>query len=126
MTRKGSFRVDVFDCTVHIVLTDSIKRSINYHLRKHNVTKDELLAFEPSGFFCKPDPERIGDYYILFLNEDLAVDIVNHEKCHLVEQILTDRDIKPIDEIRSYLDGYISSQIDLFFKKRKIKVKNKR
>lgn len=125
MTRKGSFKVDVFDCTVHIIITDSIKRSINYHLRKYN-NKDELLTFEPSGFFCKPDPERIGNYYILFSNEDLAIDLINHEKSHLVEEILTDRDIKPVDEIRSYLDGFISHKIDSFFKKRKIKVKNKR
>lgn len=123
MTIKGKFNVNVFDCNIHIVLTDSIKRSINYHLRKYN---QELLTFEPSGLFCKPDPDRIGNYYILFCIEDLAIDVINHEKSHLVEQILVDRDIKPVDEIRSYLDGYLSHQIDLFFKKRKIKVKNKR
>lgn len=123
MTRKGKFNVDVFDCTIHIVIATSVKSSVNYYLRKHN---HDLIDFEPSGFFCKPDPDRIGNYFIFFSEEDLAVDIINHEKSHLVEQILLDRDIKPIDEVRSYLDGYISRRIDQFFKERKVKIKNKR
>jgi len=125
MTIKGKFKVDVFDCTIHIVIAKSIKNSVNYYLTKAGQT-NSLIDYEPSGLFCNPHTERIGNYFIFFQEEDVTVDIINHEKSHLVEQILIDRDIKPKDEIRSYLDGYISRMVDLFFKKRKIKVKNKR
>lgn len=123
MTKTGKFVVDVFDCNVHIVVAKSIKSSINYHLRKYG---QELLDFEPSGYYCRPDGDKIGNYYILFNEADVSVDIINHEKSHLVEDILLDRGIKPVDEIRSYLDGFISHKVDLFFKNRKIKVRNKR
>jgi hypothetical protein len=126
MTIKGSFKVDVFDCSVHVVIAKSIMSSVNYHLRKAGYKQEDFLHFEPSGFFCNPTPDRIGNYYIFFQESDLTVDVVNHEKSHLVEHILTDRDIEPKDEVRCYLDGYISRMIDLFFKSRKIKIKNKR
>ena len=125
MTKKGKFTVDVYDCNVHIIVATSVRSSVNYHLRKHN-DEDECIDFEPSGFFCKPDPNRIGNYFVFFSEEDLAVDVINHEKSHLVEQILIDRDIKAVDEVRSYLDGYISKMFDKFFTSRKIKLKNKR
>jgi hypothetical protein len=123
MTIKAKFNVDVFDCTVHITICKSIKSSANYYLAKCG---SELITFEPSGLFCNPHCDRIGNYYIFFHEDDLTVDVVNHEKSHLVEEILIDRDIKPEDEVRSYLDGFVSSKIDLFFRKRKIKLKNKR
>ena len=126
MTIKGKFKVDVFDCTIHITIAKSIKNSVNYYLRQTGHEGSDLIDFEPSGFFCNPHSERIGNYFIFFNEEDITIDVINHEKSHLVEQILTDRDIKPKDEIRSYLDGYVSRMIDLFFRKRKIKIKNKR
>lgn len=123
MVIKGSFQVDVFDCNVYILVGDSIRNSINYHLRKCGTGE---IDFDPSAFFCNPDLSKIGKYYLFFDVDDLSVDIVNHEKSHLVEQILTDRDIKPVDEIRSYLDGFLSRKIHMFFKNRKIKLKDKR
>ena len=123
MTIKGKFEVDVFDCTIHLVIAKSIKASANYYLRRADNT---VIDYEPSGFFCNPHTERIGNYYVFFQEDDVTTDVVNHEKSHLVEQILIDRDIKPKDEVRAYLDGYVSRMFDLFFKKRKIKIKNKR
>jgi hypothetical protein len=123
MTARGTFKVDVFDCQVHIIIAKSVKSSVNYHLRKHG---QELITFEPSGYFCKPDADRIGNYYVFLSEEDLSVDIYHHEQSHLVEQILIDRDIKPVDEVRAYLTGYVSRMFDRFFKARKIKLRNKR
>jgi hypothetical protein len=123
MSVKGKFNVDVFDCTVHVIITKSIKASVNYHLRRADA---ETIDYEPSGLFCRPNVERIGNYYIFFHEDDVTSDIINHEKSHLVEAILLDRNITPKNEVRAYLDGYISRMIDSFFKKRKMKIKNKR
>ncbi len=123
MSIKGKFDVDVYDCTVLITITKSIRTSVNYYLRKYN---GETINFEPSGYFCNPRGDRIGMYYIFFHEDDVTSDVINHEKSHLVEQILIDRDIKPEDEVRAYLDGHISKMMDSFFRKKKIKVKNRR
>jgi hypothetical protein len=123
MTIKGTFTVDVYDCTVHIVVSDRIKTVINNQLRKDEISE---IDFAPSGFFYSRGGDYIGDYYLFFDVADVTVDILNHEKCHLVEHILTDREIKAEDETRSYLDGFISRKVDSFMKKRKIKIKNKR
>lgn len=123
MTVKGVFKIDVFDCKVHIIVANSVKSSVNYHLRKHG---QEGIDYEPSGLFCKADPDRIGTYYVFFCRQDLSVDIYHHEQSHLVEQILIDRDIKPVDEVRAYLTGCVSKKFDRFFKSRKIKLKTTR
>lgn len=123
MTIKGKFNVDVFDCTVHIIICKSIKNSANYYFRKADST---LIDYEPSGLFCNPNVERIGNYYVFFQEDDVTSDITNHEKSHLVEAILLDRNITPKNEVRAYLDGYVSRMFDSFFRKRNIKIKNKR
>jgi hypothetical protein len=123
MSIKGKFSVDVFDCTVNITITKSVKASVNYYLRRVGAT---LIDYEPSGLFCNPNVERIGNYYIFLHEDDITSDVINHEKSHLVEAILMDRNITPKNEVRAYLDGYISRKIDSFFKVRKIKIKNKR
>jgi hypothetical protein len=123
MTIKGKFNVDVFDCTVHIIICKSIKASANYYLKQADAT---LIDYEPSGLFFNPHIERIGNYYVFFQENDVTSDVINHEKSHLVEQVLLDRNITPKNEVRAYLDGYISRMFDSFFRKRKLKIKNKR
>lgn len=123
MTRKGRFKCDVFDCDIFITVSDNLLRSINTYFIKN---EDGKLKYCPAGYFYRPGGDAIGTYHIFFDFNSLAVNIINHEKSHLVEEILTDRGIKPLDEVRSYLDGFISHKIDSFFTKRKIKIKNKR
>lgn len=119
MTTKGSFKVDIYNCDVHIVVTDNIRRSINYYLRKGN--HEVLPEGDEPGAYCFSD--TCTDYYVFFNRKTIDVSYVNHEKSHLVESILEDRGINPKDETRAYLDGFLSEKIDAFFKRRKIKVK---
>ncbi len=120
MTIKGKFKVDVFSCNVHITICDNVARSVNYYLRKYN---HETITGEFHGYFLVPNPDSIGHYYIFIDSENITNDTINHEKSHLVEQILKDRCIHAHGECRAYLDGYISSQVHRFFNKRKIKIK---
>jgi hypothetical protein len=70
--------------------------------------------------YCKDaDP---GNYYLFFDLHTIDTNFINHEKSHLVEAILKDRGIRPVDEVRSYLDGYVSEKITAFIKKKKIKL----
>ena len=123
MTQKNQFNVDVFDCTVHVIVSDNIRRSIDYYLRTYGQGK---LEDDVSGYFFGPCPEDVSNYFIFFDSEDVTTDVIAHEESHLVEQILIDRDIKPVDEVRAYLTGFISRKIDLIFKRRKLKIRNKR
>jgi len=119
MTITGSFKVPIYECEIKIIISDNLLRSINSRLKKFG---DKGLKTEPSAFFYHPGGDCIV-YYLFFSFEKLNVNCINHEKSHVVEKILMDCDIKPIDEVRSYLDGFISHKIDLFFKRRKIKLK---
>lgn len=123
MTIKGYFKVPIYNCRVEIVVSDNLKIIINNLYKKHNYDNDGqdvgALCYNP----CSAEP---GVYYLLFDKEQLSyvgLNFVNHEKSHLIEYILEDRGIKAKDEVRSYLDGFLSEKIHSFFKKRKIKLK---
>lgn len=121
MVHKGSFNVDVFGCEVKIIVADDLRRSLNWHFKKHNT---DPITFEPAGYCINFDNESVSEYYVFFQRQYLDVNTVNHEKSHLVEFILNDRGIRASGEVRSYLDGFISQKIDQFFKCRKIKIKS--
>lgn len=87
-------------------------------MRKHN---EDPIEEEPAAYFFRPVEESV--YYVFFDSDRLNVNEFNHEKSHLVEEILNNRDIKPKDEVRAYLDGFIAEKMTLFFKRRKIEIK---
>ena len=118
MTKTGKFKVDVFDCTVYIVVSDNIMKSINTYLR---LNKEGILDYEVDGYCWRP-MSVIGTYYVFFDSDSVNLNGLNHEKSHLVEFILNDRGIREKGEVRSYLDGYVSKKMHDFFSKRKIKL----
>lgn len=117
MVIKGSFKVPIYNCFVYVIIADNLLSSINYRLRVNDIGK---LKEEPGAFFFNPDHCH---YYIFFNKKTIDVNFLNHEKSHVVEQILKDRGIRAMDEVRSYLDGFISEKLNEFLKKRKIKLK---
>lgn len=121
MTIKGKFTIDVYSCTIFVTIASDTMRSINYYHRKLGYND---LTEPVSGYFL-PDTNTVKRYYLFFDEEDLSVNVVNHEKSHLVERILEDREIKSKDEVRSYLDGCVSEKLHEFFKKRNIKLPTK-
>lgn len=119
MSWKGSFKVDVYACEVHIFVGPKLKKSINYRL----AIDDDSIDFEPDGYTLKNN-DSISDYFVYLCSEDLSVNTINHEKSHLIDFILSDRCIKGTGEQRAYLDGLVSQKLDKFFKLRKIKINN--
>lgn len=123
MIIKGYFNVPIYNCRVEIIVSNNLKIIINNLYRKHNYDNDG----QEVGALCyNPGDSEPGVYYLLFDKEELSevgLNIINHEKSHLIEYILQDRGIKAKDEVRSYLDGFLSQKIHHFFKKRKIKLK---
>lgn len=121
----GRFKIDLYDVTIHIRLADSDKnflQSINYFLAKDG---EDILKDSPGGYFYRAEGDAFN-YYVFFNKSTLTFEIFNHEKSHVIDYILEDREIKATDEIRSYLDGFVSHKMHLFFKKRKIKLKHTR
>jgi hypothetical protein len=123
MTIKKKFYIDVYSCTVLIICCDNVKRSVNRYCKKYD-PDDKGISYDVVGFFYKPDG-AIKEYFIWFDINNIDVNTVNHEKSHLVEEILKDRNIKPSGEIRAYLDGLISEKIAAFFAYQKNNIKFK-
>lgn len=122
MTMKSSFFVEIYNCTVHIIVADNMLRSINYYLRKCG--SKPLKKEEVPGAYClSPDKECSYEYYIFFDRKTIDINYINHEKSHLVEFILEERGIKAKDETRAYLDGFLSEKINSLLKKRKVRIK---
>jgi hypothetical protein len=113
MTIRTTFKVDVYDCSVHIICTDKVKASVNRYCKKYD-KDDKGINFEPDGFFFRPT-EFIHSYYIWLDINNLTNNALSHEKSHLVDAILQDRKIRPHGEQRAYLEGYISEKIAAFF-----------
>lgn len=117
MTIKGKFYIDVYSCHVHIIYTDQIERSANYYCKKYELDSPGPVE----GVVINGN---LLNYYLLINKEYCTVDTFNHEKSHMVEHILKHRNIRPIGEPRAYLDGCVSRKLNLFFKKKKIKIKD--
>ena len=120
MTIRGEFKVPIFNCKVKIIVSDNLKLVINKTFTKHNCLNDD----NEYGALCyNPGAADIPYYYLFFDKSQLCLNFINHEKSHLVEYILQDRGIKPVDEIRAYLEGFLADKIHKFFAVRKIKLK---
>ena len=115
MNIKSKFFVDVYDCTVYVIVCRNVKRSLDWYAKKNG---ESFKTYQAEGYIYSPS-EHIGEYYMFLECNSLTANTKNHEKSHLVEYILKDRDIKNTGETRAYLDGYISEQIDKILKKRK-------
>lgn len=119
MTIKGNFHVPIYECDVVITVSDNINKSFNSYLRKFDYQLHEG-GFE--GMVWRHD-DKVGKYYVFFDTDGLSINTYNHEKSHLVEWILKDRCISAQNEVRSYLDGFISKKMNDFFKSHKLKLK---
>lgn len=120
MTIRGIFKVPIYNCKVKIVVSDRLKSVINRVYTKHNCIHE---TEEPGALCYNPGEAEIPVYYLFFDKTQLCLNFVNHEQSHLAEYILKDRGIKPHDEVRAFLDGFLSEKIHKFFKVRKIKLK---
>lgn len=119
MTIKGKFNIDVYNCDVYIIISNNLRRCINNRLRKQE-SKDSI-DFDPSGYFLRCGDD-VSNYYLFYDSAYLNHRTINHEKSHLLDYVLQDREIPAIDEVRSYLDGFVSRKLNAFFQRRKIKI----
>lgn len=126
MTKSGYFHIDIYDCYVHIIISTNIKRCVNSRLKQLNLLKaaDDFYDNSAGCFLGGTYYGDSSNYYLYFNESCLTHNCYNHEKGHVVDSILEDRAIPTKDEARCYLDGYISSKIQKFFKKKKIKIAN--
>lgn len=120
MTTKGYFYVKMYSCYVHINVCDNILRSINSYLKRWN---EKPLLIEPDAYCVSGSGKHESHYYLFFNRKTIGVNAINHEKSHLVDFILQDREIATHDEPRAYFDGFVSEKLDAFFKRHKIKIK---
>lgn len=118
MPIKSTFKVDLFDCKINILFCENVKKSVDRCLKRYG---HKPLNVDINGFFFCPGAPS-NEYFVFFDIKSISVDLVNHEKSHLVEEILIGKGIRAAGEIRAILDGFISTKIDNILKRRKIKL----
>jgi hypothetical protein len=121
MTKKGSFYVPIYNCIVNIIISDDLRSSINSCYKKYKQKK--IKKKDTPGALCFSPDDCSHTYYLFFDKDTIDINYINHEKSHLVEFILEERDIKARDEVRAYLDGFISEKSFQLFKRLKIRLK---
>lgn len=122
MTIKGRIYIPIFYSKINIVVSDNINLVYRNLCRKYESKVEDLGTGD--GYSVNFNEFCAGHYYLFFVKNKLDVATFNHEKSHIIEYILKDCGISPTNEVRSYLDGYVSEQLDKWFKRRKIKLKS--
>lgn len=116
--RKRSFKIDVFDATVHIYMCgkgDAILHASNRVIKKF---KEGPIEFEIQGLAFSPD-QQPNHFYLFLSSEYLDVNTVTHETQHILIYIA---DYYCIDEkndskeVLANLNGYINQKVFAFIR----------
>jgi hypothetical protein len=117
---KKIINIDVYGCTVTIILSESLSKKIKTYAKRYN--------FEtPEGNFAAlsvTDGNKSYNYILLFDINNLDYDFIAHELFHCTCEILKDRDVNIIsnEETGAYLIGHISKEFHKFLKEKNIKL----
>lgn len=123
MVVKSKFHIDVYDCDVIVHISDDLTHSVNTYLKKFGDESDVETGCVYNGYFMRPQ-NSLDTYIVFYQSDSINQENVNHEKSHLVEQILVDRDIPSLGEPRAYLDAFISKKLNALLKKKGFKIKD--
>ena len=120
MTHTGSFFVPIYNCTVTLYVGPDIKNKCAEYEEIHQDI-DKVPEDKGTSRGVTYAPDDIDFLYILIDEKDFTVNIFNHERSHLVDELLESRDMQARDECRAYLEGFIAEQFELLFLKMKIR-----
>lgn len=116
---KSSIKIPVYNSTCHIIIDNEIEKVINKYAKKHGWDEKHYI---PNGDKVDGFAVTTGEnsYYAFYEQQGLGVNILVHEISHIVDFILTEKDIELVGESRAYLTAHISERIFDFAIKNKL------
>jgi hypothetical protein len=109
MRRSKKINIQLYQCRVHLILTDDMQKEYLRIYKKHNEIPTEP-ADSGEAWTLTFD---INDYYILV--SKMSTNTIAHEVYHVVYSILHDRDIED-EESGAWLCGMLIDEALKFYK----------
>lgn len=123
MLKRTSFKIDIYDVVVKVIVLKTSGDVLNYVKQLHKRHKDvHTDNFEYSGYTITFDNSV---YYIIFAEDNLSYNLITHETDHLRAFILKhiSVNLNEIDEYSANLNGYINQKVFNFLIKNNFKIK---
>ncbi len=115
---KLTIKIPIYNCSCNIIIDNDIEKTINRYVKNRKWDKTTLMSEGQYVHGLTVSNEDMKDYYIFYSIESLTVNYIIHEISHMIDFLITERDIEDKGEARAYLTGYISEKIfDFIFKK---------
>lgn len=117
MLLKKTIKLPVYDCSVHFMLTDEVKKELLKICKKHKMVLGEDEEYE--GLVVYP---TISTYYLIIDTKYLTYNTILHEVYHLASMVCNQRDIQN-EEAAAWVSGHVGSTIINFLLKKEFKIK---
>jgi hypothetical protein len=117
MTLKKLINVETFGCKLQLILSDKISKEVDRVYKKYNVNLHK--DYEIEGIFISGE---MTQYHLIIDLSFFSHNTIAHEVYHAVVRITEDRDVVD-EETQAWLCGFLTEQIYLFAKKKKLEIK---
>lgn len=119
MTIRKSFKIDIYDTIITVIVTDNVTQEEQRLYDKHKLD-DKVYEEEPDGFTLSlPD----GNHCVVLKDEKLSMNLLAHEIYHLTNFVTRNRGIHD-EEAQAWLMGYLFDKILTILQKEKVVIKN--
>ena len=108
---KLKIDISIYGCNVRVIIDENIEKVVASFMRRRTLPDGALENDGSTYHGLAIKGAKFQDYYVFFSKESLNINIISHEISHIVDFILTDREIENNGETRAYLTGYITEKI---------------
>jgi hypothetical protein len=119
MRRQKKISIKAFECVVLLMITDNVSKAEAYIHKKYKTEEEATEEGDANGL-------TIGVNFnlcvIILDHKTLSYNLVGHEVCHAVQNIVKDRDITD-EETMAWLTGYLCEEVHTFANKIKNETK---
>jgi hypothetical protein len=114
MKKSKKIKLNLYQCAVHLVITDDMSKTYAQIHKKYNENQDQdgSVAEAWSIHF------DMKDYYLIVDLKHVSINTIAHEVYHTVHTILENRDIRD-EESGAWLCGMIMDEAFKFYLKQK-------
>lgn len=117
MYLQKSFSLPQYKCHVRFFVVENIPKKVARLEKKHTRKVIDYDKADSGGLHFAFD---IHEYFIILRSDCVSSYYITHELIHFIEAMQHDRGIG--EEERAYLMGYLTEEIQLFLKSKKVKL----
>lgn len=122
MEIKKRIDVDVYGCSIVVVVTDDMEKTMKKYFKKFKIQYEDGFYY---GLFLPSSEKDHNTYHILFNQSELSLNTIAHETYHACYRILKDRGVGMDDEEpMAYLMGFLIQEVLTAIVKQKINISN--